>query len=223
MTLFLLVVLIAIIGYFIFKIYSHDNTTFYQLTGYSYFDILMKKSVRTSYKLMQELEHVQGTKKVMMNLQLPVHNEIQTIDALLLHESGIYVVNLKDKSGWINGREQSIEWIELFHKNKTRVFNNPVHETKRLTHALKDQLPEVDGAFFETMVVFTNDCSFQQIEIQSSNVEVLKMAELKKWATTLEAKRLSETELESFYTILEDFMLGKNTTLRSKTVSPTNQ
>lgn len=216
MTLLLLVVLIAIIGYFIFKIYSHDNTTFYQLTGYSYFDVLKKKSVRITYKLMQELEHVQGSKKVMVNLHLPVHDEVQTIDALLLHESGIYVVNVKDKSGWINGKEQSIEWIELLHKNKSRVFNNPVHETKRLTHALQDKLPEVDAAFFETMVVFTNNCSFQQIEIQSSNVEVLKMVELKNWATTLEAKHLSEPEIESLYATLEAFMQGKNSTFYGK-------
>lgn len=222
MTLFILVVLIAIIGYFIFKLYSHDNTTFYQLTGYSYFDVLMNKSVRTSYQLIKKLEHVQGTKKIMVNLQLPVQNEVQTIDALLLHESGIYVMNVKEKSGWINGREQSIEWIELLHKNQKQVFNNPIHETRRLTRTLKDQLPEINGTLLETMVIFTNDCSFQQIEIQSSNVEVLKIAELKKWATTIEGKRLSETEIETFYAALEAFMHGKNTTSRSKTATPVN-
>ena len=222
MTIFILVVLIAIIGYFIIKLYSHDNTTFYQLTGYSYFDVLMNKSVRTSYQLIKELEHVQGTKKIMVNLQLPVHNEVQTIDALLLHESGIYVMNVKEKSGWINGREQSIEWIELLHKNQKQVFNNPIHETKRLIHTLKNQLPEIDGTLFEIMVVFTNDCSFQQVEIQSSNIEVLKIGELKKWATTIEGKRLSDTEIENLYAILENFMRGKNTTLRSKTVTAAN-
>ncbi|MEK5078457.1 nuclease-related domain-containing protein [Solibacillus sp. FSL W7-1436] len=219
MTLTILVVVIAIIGYFIFKLYNHDNTTFYQLTGYSYFDLLLNKSVRTSYQLMNELEHVQGSKKIMMNLKLPVHNEVQTIDALLLHESGIYVVNVKKKSGWINGREQSIEWIELLHKNRKNVFNNPIHETKRLIHALKDRLPEVDGALFETMVVFTNDCSFQQIEIHSSDVEVLKIAELKKWAAALEGKRLSDTEIEKLYATLETFTHDINTTLRSEAVT----
>lgn len=222
MTLFILVVLIAIIGYFIFKLYSHDNTSFYQLTGYSYFDVLMNKSVRTSYQLIKEMEHVQGTKRIMVNLQLPVHNEVQTIDALLLHESGIYVMNVKEKTGWINGREQSIEWIELLHKNQKQVFNNPIHETKRLIHTLKDQFPEVDGTLFETVVVFTNDCSFQQVEIQSSNVEVLKIAELKKWATTIEGKRLSDTDIENLYATLETFMHRKNTTLRSKAVTTTN-
>ena len=222
MTLFMLVVLIAIIGYFIFKLYKHDNTPFYQLNGYSYFDILLNKSVRTSYQLIKELEHVQGTKKIMVNLQLPVQKEIERIDALLLHESGIYVVNVKEKSGWINGREQSIEWIELLYKNQKQVFNNPIHETKRLIHTLKDRLPEVDGTLFETIVVFTNDCSFQQIEIQSSDVEVLKIGGLKKWAATIEGKRLSETEIENLYATLETFMQRKNVKLRSKTATSVN-
>src|SRR5690606_24631151 len=130
--------------------------------------------------------------------------------------------NVKKKSGWINGREKSIEWIELLHKNRKNVFNNPIHETKRLIHALKDRLPEVDGALFETMVVFTNDCSFQQIEIHSSDVEVLKIAELKKCAATIEGKRLSDTEIENLYATLETFMHRKNTTLRSKAVTTTN-
>ncbi|MGN7477827.1 nuclease-related domain-containing protein [Solibacillus silvestris] len=222
MTLFLLIAAIAIVGYFVFKIYSHDNTAFYKLTGYSYFDVLAKKNIRTSYKLMHELEQVKDARKILLDLQIPVYEELQTIDALLLHESGIYVVNVKDKSGWINGREQSIEWKELLHKNKTRVFNNPIHETKRLINALQDQLPEVDGTLFETVVVFTNDCSFQQIEIQSENVEVLKMSELKEWAKSRNGKRLSETDIDTLYTVLEGFMNVKNTTLQSKTLVSTN-
>ena len=216
MTLILIIVAIAVVSYFVFKIYNHDNSPFYKITGYSYFDVMMKKSVRTSYKLMQELGQANGAQKVMVNLQIPVHEDVQTIDALFLHESGIYVVNVKNKSGWINGREQNIEWKELLHKDKTRVFNNPIHETKRLINALQDQLPEVDSALFETVVLFTNDCSFQQIEIHSKNVEVLKMSELKKWTKSLNRKRLSETDIETLYNALERFMNVKNTTLQAK-------
>lgn len=192
------------------------------MTGYSYFDVMMKKAVRTSHKLMHQLEQANGAKKVMVNLQIPIHEEIQTIDALFLHESGIYVVNVKDKSGWINGREQDIQWKELLHKDKTRLFDNPIHETKRLVNALQDQLPEVDSSLFEAIVLFTNDCSFQQIEIHSKNVEVLKMAELKKMVLSLNQKRLSETDIETLYNALEGFMNVKNTTLQAKSVVSTN-
>ena len=222
MTLIFIIVAIAIVGYFVFKIYNHDNSSFYKITGYSYFDVMMKKSVRTSHKLMHQLEQANGAKKVMVNLQIPIHEEIQTIDALFLHESGIYVVNVKGKSGWINGREQDIQWKELLHKDKTRMFDNPIHETKRLINALQNQLPEVDSSLFEAVVVFTNDCSFQQIEIHSKNVEVLKMTELKKWVISLNQNRLSETDIETLYIALSELMSKKNTTLQAKSVMSTN-
>lgn len=222
LTLILIIAAVAIVGYFVFKIYNHDNSPFYKITGYSYLDVMLKKNVRTSYRLMQEVEQVNGAKKVMLNLQIPIHEELQTIDALLLHQSGIYVVNIKDKTGWINGREQDMQWKELLHKDKTRIFDNPIHETKRLINAMQDQLPEVDSALFEAVVVFTNDCSFQQIEIHSKNVEVMKMSELKKWTKSLNQKRLSETDIETLYNALEGFMSEKNTTLQAKSVVSTN-
>ncbi|WP_336046517.1 nuclease-related domain-containing protein [Solibacillus ferritrahens] len=215
MTLFIIVVMV-IVGYLAYKIYIHDNTIFYKMTGYSYFDVLMKKKVRILNKIMHDLEQAKGARKVMINLQIPVYEEIHSIDALLLHESGIYVVNIKDKSGWINGREQNIEWKELLHKNKIRTFNNPIHETKRLINALQDQLPEVDATLFETVVVFTNDCSFQQIEIHSENVEVLKMSGLNNLTKTLDRKRLTEADIETLFSTLEGFMTGKNSALKSK-------
>lgn len=215
-------VAIAIVGYFVFKIYNHDNSSFYKTTGYSYFDVMMNKSIRTSYKLMQELEQASGTQKVMLNLQIPIHEEVQVIDALFLHESGIYVVNLQGKSGWINGREQNIQWKELLHKDKKRLFDNPIHETKRLINGLQDQLPEVDSALFEAVIVFANDCSFQQVEIYSNNVEVLKMSELKKWTKSLTRNRLSEPDIETLYNALSEMMSKKNTTLQAKPVVSTN-
>ena len=215
MTLFIIVVMV-IVGYLAYKIYSHDNTVFYKITGYSYFDVLMKKRVRTLNKVMHDLEQAKGSRKVMVNLQIPVYEELHSIDAILLHESGIYVVNIKDKSGWINGREQNIEWKELLHKNKIRTFNNPIHETKRLVNALQDQLPEVDATLFESVVVFTNDCSFQQIEIHSQNVEVLKMSDLNSWTKTLDRKRLTEADIETLFSALEGFMNGRNTEVQSK-------
>lgn len=221
MTLFI-IVLMAIVGYLAYKIYNHDNTIFYKMTGYSYFDVVLKKKVRILNKIMRDLERVKGIRKVMINLNIPVYEELHSIDAILLHESGIYVMNVKDKSGWINGREQNIEWKELLHKNKMRTFNNPIHETKRLVNALQDQLPEVDATLFGSVVVFTNDCSFQQIEIHSQNVDVLKMSDLNNWTKTLDRKRLTEADIENLFAALEGYMNGKNTTLKSKQTVSSN-
>lgn len=216
MTLFFLIVFIAIIGYFSINIYLHDNTSFYKLTGYSYFDLLTKKKVRLTYKLVNAFDTTNGSQKVLVNLQVPSNGELHQIDVVLLHESGIYVINVKEMTGWINGREQDIHWTQLLHRNKSNLFDNPIHEAKRFKYALQDQLPDMNEELFDTLVIFTNDCAFQQIELHSEGTEVIKASDLKKWVNTLDGKRLSDTEIQAVYTALEGMMNVKDTTLKLK-------
>ncbi|MEG0471656.1 MAG: nuclease-related domain-containing protein [Solibacillus sp.] len=216
MTLFIMIVLIAILGYFSMKTYQHDNTTFYKLTGYSYFDVMTNKKIRTTYMLVEKLDEVNGPHKIVVNVQLPTNEALQPIDAVLIHESGIYVINMLEMSGWINGREQDLQWTQLLHKDKSSLFNNPIHETKRLNLALQDQLLEVDEQVFESLVLFTNDCSFQNIELLSDNVDVIKTSGIKKWTKSLQQQRLSETDIQTIYAALEGMMQVKNNTTKVK-------
>lgn len=220
MKLVLLILVILIVGYFMVNIYRHDNSSFYKLTGYSYLDMIANKKIRSMYHIINEFDRIKGSHKILVDVQVPVNDELKTITGVLLHESGIYVMSLKEKSGWINGREQDFQWKELLHQKKSRAFENPIHETKRLVYALQDQLPNVDEQLFQSVVLFTNDCSFQKVEIQSDNVEVIKMGELKKWASTLQGKALSETEIQTLFATLEGLMNKKSATLKtSKPVS----
>lgn len=197
------------------NIYRHDNSAFYKLTGYSYLDMVANKKIRTMYKMVNDFDQVNGSHKVLVDVQVPVNGELQTISGLLLHESGIYVLNLKEKSGWINGREQDLEWKELLHQEKSRAFENPIHEAKRLIYALQDQLPEVDEQAFQSVVLFTDGCSFQKIEIESDGVDVLKVGELKKWGSSLKGKVLSETDIQTLFVTLEGSMNKKSATLKA--------
>lgn len=211
----LIILVILIVGYFMVNIYRHDNSAFYKLTGYSYLDMVANKKIRTMYKMVNDFDQVNGSHKVLVDVQVPVNGELQTISGLLLHESGIYVLNLKEKSGWINGREQDLEWKELLHQEKSRAFENPIHEAKRLIYALQDQLPEVDEQAFQSVVLFTDGCSFQKIEIESDGVDVLKVGELKKWGSSLKGKVLSETDIQTLFVTLEGSMNKKSATLKA--------
>ena len=223
MTQLLLIIAIAIIGYFAIMIYRHDNTAFYKLTGYSYFDLWTNKKARMTHNLVKASDTAKGPHKILVNLQIPVNDSLQTIDAVLLHESGIYIICVKEMTGWINGREQDFQWTQLLHKNQSRLFENPIHETKRLSYALQDQLSELNETLFNSVVLFTNDCSFQQIEVQSTNVEVTKVSGLKKWVSSLNGKHITETEIQTIYAALEGMMNVKNSTVKvENTVASTN-
>ena len=223
MTQLLLFIVIAIIGYLALLIYRHDNTAFYKLTGYSYFDLWTNKKIRLTHNLVNALDAAQGSHKVLVNLQVPVNDHLQMIDAVLIHESGIYCIHVKEMTGWINGREQDFQWTQLLHKNQSRLFENPIHEAKRLSYALQDQLTELHESLFNSVVVFSNDCSFQQVEIHSANVEVTKASDLKKWVSSLNGTQLSETEIHTIFAELEGLMNVKSSSVKVKnTVTTTN-
>ena len=223
MTQLLLFIVIAIIGYLALLIYRHDNTAFYKLTGYSYFDLWTNKKIRLTHNLVNALDAAQGSHKVLVNLQVPVNDHLQMIDAVLIHESGIYCIHVKEMTGWINGREQDFQWTQLLHKNQSRLFENPIHEAKRLSYALQDQLTELNESFFNSIVLFSNDCSFQQVEIHSANVEVTKASDLKKWVNSLNGTQLSETEIHTIFAELEGLMNVKSSSVKVKsTVTTTN-
>ncbi|MEK4427363.1 nuclease-related domain-containing protein [Solibacillus sp. FSL K6-1523] len=210
MTLLFIIVLIAILGYFAMKIYQHDNTVFYKLTGYSYLDVWTNKKIRTTHKLVGQLDEMKSPHKILVNVQLPTNEALQSIDAVLIHETGIYVINMLEMSGWINGREQDNQWTQLLHKNQSKLFNNPVHETEKLTFALQGQLPEVNDEVFKSIVLFSNDCSFQNIELFSDNVDVIKSSSIKKWTQNLQQQCLSETDIQTIYSALEGMRQVKN-------------
>lgn len=209
-TYWLIVMLIVVVGYFIISIYRHDDSNFSKLTGYSYFDLWTNPKAKTASKLVAALDKVKGPHKVLVELQVPNGNSFQQIDAVLIHESGIYVVDVKRMNGWISGREQDNEWTQLLHGNKTNTFLNPLHENKRGIQALQEILPEVNRDLFETLILFTNDCSFQQIELYSNNVDVIKTPGLKSWLTSLGGEVLSQLEIDSLYKALEGYMHVKN-------------
>lgn len=209
MTFWVIVVLVLVVGYFIVAIYRHDDSKFSKLTGYSYFDLWTNKKAKAANKLVVALDKVKGSHKVLVDLQVPNGKSFQQIDALLIHESGIYVIDVKKMSGWISGREQDNEWTQLLHRNKTNTFPNPLRENKRGIQALQEILPEVNRDLFETLILFTNDCSFQQIELYSNNVDVIKTPGLNSWVNSLGGDVLSQSEIDSLYIALEGYMQVK--------------
>lgn len=199
----LLIVLICVIAIGIL-VYRQDNRVFSQLTGYSFFDILFKSKANYFNNVMNKLDGLSGEYKILIDLTIPVDNQTMYADAIILHESGIYVMNGVNKRGWIVGAETQREWVEAMHKEQ-KAFNNPVTENKRIIVALQDLLPEVNEDAFSSLVLFSNQCSFQKIEIYSLNVEVLKVRDLKQWSKQVGGIVLSREEINSIYKVLEGY------------------
>ncbi|MCT6923826.1 nuclease-related domain-containing protein [Metasolibacillus sp.] len=196
--IFLLIVIVMLV------IYKYDDSLFSKATSYSIFDVLSSSRIRTLYTLTNELKATKEKYDILFDVQL--QSDEAPVDALIMHTSGIYIIRVEQKKGWIAGREQDLEWSQLLYKDRKEAFPNPIHQVQRSIYALRDLLPNIDVEAYKTLVVFTNECSFQKIELHSDKIDVLKAKDLKGWITDLRGQKdqLSTENVQAIYDALKD-------------------
>ncbi len=121
------------------------------------------------YLLFCELyKSITGNGKILMNLNVPVDNSKTTeIDLILIHETGIYVFEIKHYKGTIYGKDSDAIWTQYFRTVKNNTFKNPIDQNKYHIQALKKLFPETP---IHSCIVFTNyDC---EIRVANSNEEI---------------------------------------------------
>lgn len=210
----------AVLGYFAFEFYQYENTTFSKMTGYSYFDVWTNKKVRVAKNLLSTLEKVNGEQRLLLDLQIPSSEGNHHVDAIFLHESGLYIIDVKSMTGWISGREQDLEWIQSLHGDKQQVFENPIIVNQRTIYALQDILPDISSQVLQSLIIFTTECSFQKIELNSENIDVIKLPQLKNWAEqNLVGNALTAEDIKTIYTTLESMTQRKDVKLKNKGLS----
>ncbi|WP_052344341.1 nuclease-related domain-containing protein [Bacillus ndiopicus] len=202
--MWMLLVVFLLIGIVMLVVYKYDDSLFSKATSYSIFEVLNNSRVRSLYKLTEELKATKEKYDILFDVQL-LPNE-KPVDAIIMHSSGIYIVNIEQKKGWIAGREQDVEWSQLLYKDRKKSFPNPIHLAQRNIYKLRDLLPTIQEEAFKAIVIFTNECSFQKIELNSDKVDVFKTKDLKGWIAQFggHEAQLSSENVQAAYDVLND-------------------
>lgn len=117
-----------------------------------------------------------GYGKILMNLQLPTENSRTTeVDLLLIHETGLYVFEVKHYKGTIYGKDTDENWTQFFRTAKNNVFRNPVLQNQYHIAALRRLLPQEP---LYSCVVFTGDNGEIRVSNANSYVDVCELHEL---------------------------------------------
>lgn len=113
-------------------------------------------------------KNIPGNCKILMNLNLPTKNLNTTeIDLILIHETGIYVFEIKHYKGTIYGTDTDNTWTQYFRTTKNVVFKNPILQNAYHICALKDLFNNIP---IKSIIVFTNeDC---KIKVTNNNQNV---------------------------------------------------
>lgn len=90
---------------------------------------------------------------------IPAKNGTTQIDHILVSPYGLFIVETKNKKGWIFGSGDQPKWTQSIYGKKYS-FQNPLRQTYRQKKVLSEYL-ELDESIIHTVVFFVGDCCFK--------------------------------------------------------------
>ncbi len=147
---------------------------------------------------------------LMRNLYIPARAGYTEIDALLLHQSGIYVLESKNLSGEIVGNLESERWNQHLNERTEHTFHNPIRQNighiLALEHFLKIRHEQ---AHFISFVVFSDRCTLRKVPQDNDFWSIVHCSELQDSLLKRITGRktiYSTQQLEDFYYKLQGCM-----------------
>ena len=147
---------------------------------------------------------------LMRNLYIPARAGYTEIDALLLHQSGIYVLESKNLSGEILGDLESERWTQHLNEHTEHTFHNPIRQNighiLALEHFLKIRH---ERAHFISFVVFSDRCTLRKVPKDNNVWSIVHCSELQDALLKRIMSRktiYTMQQLEDFYYKLQDCM-----------------
>ena len=106
------------------------------------------------------------------------------IDELVIADSGIYVIEVKNFKGWIFGNENNQYWTQVLSTGirgesiKNRLYN-PIRQNSSHIYCIKKNLKGYKGPI-HSLIVFSDEAEFKDVTVNSSGVYVLYQSNLRR-------------------------------------------
>lgn len=161
---------------------AYKKTEYYKQTHLSYKEMKSDVGRVGEYKIFNMLNSTSDNKKFIFNCYLPKDDEETTeVDVIMIHNSGVYIFESKNYSGWIFGTDNHIMWTQTLPvgRNKSQKFNfyNPVMQNnlhiKWLSRYLNDS-----NIKYHSYIVFGENCDLRDITVTSNYHYILRINEL---------------------------------------------
>ena len=202
-----LLILFTVVGVmYATRVAEYKKTDYYKQTQIPYGSMRHDSGRTGEYWTYRNLEGLPGYKKFLFNIYIPKGNgETTEIDVIMLHESGIYVLESKNYSGWIFGSENQQYWTQtLAAKGKSQKsrFFNPIMQNKGHIKWLSNFLEISSQSIFYSYIVFSERCTLKDIPVTSGNSFVINRYELARSVRAnaeTKGKILTEKAIDAMY------------------------
>ncbi len=134
---------------------------------------------------------------------IPSSNGTSQIDHILISRYGVFIVETKNKRGWIFGDEKHEKWTQVVW-GKKYLFQNPLKQVFRQKKVLS-QFLEISEANVHTIIYFSGDAKFKTS--MPSNV---LCSGLSKYVKDFCNEVFSEDEKEQIAAKIQKYILSSN-------------
>lgn len=199
---------LPIIGFLFYKIVIKFMLSNYKnASGNGLLKTLNNYGDMGEYLVYSQLEKVKGYKKILANVYLSSKSKITEIDIIMLHETGIYVFEVKNYSGKIYGNENTTNW-QRYYYNKKSTFYNPIKQNNNHIACLQKFLG--NDYTYRSYIVFGKRCELKKITYDKQKTRVIRRDDFKKYINN-DTKKLDKVltiaEINTIYKNLETNIL----------------
>jgi len=153
------------------------------------------------YLAYRTLADVQGYRKFLFNCYIPKENGgFSEIDLIMLHGSGVYVFESKNRSGWIFGSEKDEFWTQRFRNGHKERFLNPIKQNNSHIKRLRRFLPGLGENAVHSVIVFGEHCELKKIRLIGYRHIVVKRDRLLNTIWPMLSRRvLTQAQIDTTY------------------------
>jgi hypothetical protein len=160
-------------------------------TGKGFFRTFFDAGNYGEFQTYKYLFMLPGKMEFLHNCYVPIENGYAEIDLIMIHETGIYVIESKNYSGWVFGEEKQKTWTQVMAGGSEKNhFLNPIWQNNGHIKALKEYLTLYPDVPYFSLIVFSERCKLKKLTVSSNNVLVVNRDKMK---STLK-KKISERE-----------------------------
>lgn len=177
-----------ILGFIIYVIFFEPKRREYRTSGYkeasgkTMMEVFKDKGLYGEYQTFLTLEKLRVYHKLLTNVYIPKEDGTTTeIDLIMIAETGVYVFESKNYSGWIFGNNKQKEWVQTLQKGKKYSFFNPVWQNEGHIKALESVVKMSHPKLFKSYIIFSERCELKGVEVFKEDVEVIKRNQLKEY------------------------------------------
>ena len=128
--------------------------------------------------IFSELVDLEFPKEFIQNIMIKDEAQSTEIDLIMIAESGIYVFEIKNYSGWIFGNEKQKNWTQTFPNKTKHQFYNPIIQNVGHIKALKKLLNDAYNGDYYSVIVFTDTATLKTVPESTNHLMILNEANI---------------------------------------------